>query len=85
MGTSNSKEEEVIVSQAGNSGGATSETTQQQPAPTHSETFGMVAGCIIFCIVVYWMYRRLRHSLEKRMHARLRQVAAELAASRENV
>lgn len=82
MGSNSSKEEEVIISQAGNSGGATS-NVEKPVVPTHLEITGIAAACILLCIAAYWVYKKFRRSIEKSVQNSIRQ--AEQVANRGTV
>lgn len=79
MGGSTSKQEEVIITQAGNSGGISTNTNHSQVnGYSLWEIIGIVVVCMAIAIVVLCIWKKMQKSLKN-------SIRREIARSRENV
>lgn len=79
MGGSTSKEEEVIITQAGNSGGISANANQNQATGYNLyEIVGIILICVIIGIIVMCIWKKIQKALEKK-------IRREIAKSRESV
>lgn len=76
MGGSSSKEEEVIIAQAGNSGGQTDEIKQSFGASEITGIINCIAVLILLAIVIF---KGIRKNLRKGIDKHVRKVATELS------
>lgn len=82
MGGTQTKEEEVIISQAGNSGGATNDVAQSQQAPlTALEVTGIVTSCILIALLAYLAFRLIKKAIEKKIKKEVSKAKIEVTRS----
>lgn len=81
MGSQQTKEEEVIISQAGNSGGATNDVAQSQRALTALEVSGVVTSCLLIALLAYLAFRLIKKAIERKIKKEVSKAKLEVTRS----